>query len=86
MASEQEDISTEEILASIRSILLEKREADLKEPVFELTKDMVYKKLSALYPDLNLTADEIIEKYADLFADEEKNRSQNARVSAKTDF
>ena len=38
----EDDISTEEILASIRSILLEKQEAASKEEIFELTKDMIY--------------------------------------------
>ncbi len=61
----EEDISTEEILASIRNILLEKNAAEESEPVFELTKDMIYK--SAYLPDFNASTDQMIDAYAHLF-------------------
>ena len=67
-----ENISTEEILASIRNILLEKQEAEAKEPIFELTQDMVRK--ISLDADFNKVADEIIRQYAALFAFEKSKQ------------
>lgn len=68
----EEDISTEEILASIRNILLEKQEVESKEEIFELTKDMLQK--AVLKPDFNKVADEILKQYAALFAYEQKKQ------------
>lgn len=85
MAQEEEDISTEEILASIRSILLEKQEAASKEEIFELTKEMIHK--SSLELDFNRVADQILEEYAAIFAyEEDENKKNTNRVSEKTDL
>ncbi|MBP5615782.1 MAG: hypothetical protein J6X42_04455 [Alphaproteobacteria bacterium] len=65
MEQEEEEISTEEILASIRSILLEKQEQDADEPVFELTKAMIYR--PAFEPDFNKATDKMIDDYAAFF-------------------
>ena len=65
MDEQEEEISTEEILASIRSILLEKQEQDNDEPVFELTKAMIYK--PALQADFNKATDKMIDDYAGFF-------------------
>ena len=74
MTEEQEEnISTEEILASIRNILLEKQEAEAKEEIFELTKDMIRKPV--LKPDFNKVADEVLKQYAALFAYEQKKQN-----------
>ena len=80
---QDEEISTEEILASIRSILLEKQEAAAKEEIFELTKDMIHK--SALGPDFNKITDEILAEYATIFAYyENQNKRKDVRVREKT--
>ena len=71
----QEEISTEEILASIRNILLEKQEAEANEEIFELTKDMLQK--LPFNPDFNKIADDILQQYAALFAFE-KNKQNKA--------
>lgn len=82
---QEQDISTEEILASIRSILLEKQEEASKEEIFELTKEMIHK--SPLSLDFNKIADQILEEYAAVFAYEErKNRQKEVRVREKTDL
>ncbi len=80
----EDDISTEEILASIRSILLEKQEAASKEEIFELTKDMIYKAYRRT--DFNKVADEMIKDYAAIFAYEEEKNKQAGRVPEKTDL
>jgi len=83
--AQEEDISTEEILASIRSILLEKQEAASKEEVFELTKEMIHK--SSLNLDYNKVVDEILKEYASIFAyEEDEAKKQNVRVPEKTDL
>ena len=81
----QEDISTEEILASIRGILLEKQEAASKEEIFELTKEMIHK--SSMELDYNKIADQILEEYASIFAYEENEaKKQKVRVQEKADL
>lgn len=70
---QQEDISTEEILASIRNILLEKQQAEANEEIFELTQDMLQK--ISFGPDFNEIADDIIQQYAALFSYEKKKQS-----------
>lgn len=65
MDEQEEEISTEEILASIRSILLEKQDQDADEPVFELTQAMIYK--PSLEPDFNKATDKMIDDYAAFF-------------------
>ncbi|HCU59120.1 MAG TPA: hypothetical protein DIC64_03975 [Alphaproteobacteria bacterium] len=81
----QEDISTEEILASIRSILLEKQEIASKEEVFELTKEMIHK--SSLELDYNKVVDEVLKEYAAIFeAEEAEAKKQEVRVPEKTDL
>ena len=83
--AQEEDISTEEILASIRSILLEKQEAASKEEIFELTKEMIHK--SSLQLDFNKVADEILADYAAIFAyEEDEAKKQNVRVPEKADL
>ena len=85
MAQDEDDISTEEILASIRSILLEKQEAASKEEIFELTKEMVHR--SSLELDYNKVADEILKEYAAIFAyEEDEAKKQNVRVQEKADL
>jgi len=80
-----EDVSTEEILASIRSILLEKQEALSKEEIFELTRDMVYK--TASRAGFDRVTDEMINDVALLFEQEaRKNEKSVVRVRAKTDL
>jgi len=70
--TDEENISTEEILASIRNILLEKQEAEAAEEIFELTQDMLQK--PSLKPDFNKTTDEILKQYAALFAYEQRKQ------------
>lgn len=82
---QEQDISTEEILASIRNILLEKQEEASKEEIFELTKEMIHK--SALSLDFNKIADQILQEYAAIFDYEErKNKEKEVRVREKTDL
>lgn len=82
---QEEDISTEEILASIRNILLEKQEEASKEEIFELTKEMIHK--SPLSIDFNKVADQILQEYAAIFEYEErKNKEKEVRVREKTDL
>ena len=64
MENQEDEISTEEILASIRNILLEKQEQDAAEPVFELTKSMIYR--PSIEPDYNNATDSMIDEYAAL--------------------
>lgn len=87
MADEQ-DLSMEEVLASIRSILWEKEvnksnEALLHDyakeeemPVFELSKDMLVKGWALPYEYTNWNFDDvaarILHKYADIFSSEKK--------------
>ena len=87
MADEQ-DLSMEEVLASIRSILWEKEvnksnEALLHDyakekemPVFELSKDMLVKGWALPYEYSNWNFDDvaarILHKYADIFSSEKK--------------
>ncbi len=87
MADEQ-DLSMEEVLASIRSILWEKEVnksndallhdyAKEKEmPVFELSKDMLVKGWALPYEYTNWNFDDvaarILHKYADIFSSEKK--------------
>ena len=79
--TDEEDISTEEILASIRSILLEKQEAEASEEVFELTKEMLQKPF--LKPDFNKITDEILKQYTALFTYEQK-RQKAAAINQQT--
>jgi len=72
MTENEENISTEEILASIRNILLEKQETEAKEEIFELTKEMIQKPV--LKPDFNKITDKIIKQYAALFAYEKRKQ------------
>lgn len=82
--SETEEISTEEILTSIRNILLEKKEVVSKENVLELTKEMIYKKSCKV--DYNKVADEILSQYATVFKlEENKNKEQKSQESEKTE-
>ena len=87
MADEQ-DLSMEEVLASIRSILWEKevnksndallhdyvKEEEM--PVFELSKDMLVKGWALPYEYTNWNFDDvaarILHKYADIFSSEKK--------------
>ena len=85
MTDQADEISTEEILASIRGILLEKQEIASKEEIFELTKEMVHK--SSLSLDFNKVADQILEEYAQIFEMEENEaKKQEVRVPEKTDL
>ena len=63
--TEEEEISTEEVLASIRNILLEKKEAEALEPAFELTKEMLYKPV--VEPNFNASADQMMDEFASFF-------------------
>ncbi|MBR2299490.1 MAG: hypothetical protein IJ870_02825 [Alphaproteobacteria bacterium] len=82
---QNDDISTEEILASIRNILLEKQEIASKEEVFELTKEMIHK--SSLELDYNKVVDEVLKQYAAIFeAEETEAKKQEVRVPEKTDL
>ena len=80
----EDDISTEEILASIRSILLEKQEAASKEEIFELTREMIYK--ASARADFNRVADSMIKDYAAVFDYIEKHTNSGVRVPEKTDL
>jgi len=71
---QEEDISTEEILASIRNILLEKQQAESQEKIVELTKDMLQK--YSLKTDFNKVADEVLQQYAALFAFEQTKKAK----------
>jgi len=82
--AQEEDISTEEILASIRSILLEKQEAASKEEIFELTKEMIHR--SSLELDYNKVVDRVLEEYAAIFAYEENEaKEKSASESTQAD-
>lgn len=70
--SEEENISTEEVLASIRNILLEKQTIEAHEEIFELTQDMLQKPV--LKPDFNKVADEVLKHYAALFSFEQRKQ------------
>ena len=76
--TEEENISTEEILASIRNILLEKQEVEAVEEIFELTKEMLQKPV--LKPDFNKVTDEILKQYAALFAYEQRKQKAKAAI------
>jgi len=76
--TEEENISTEEILASIRNILLEKQEVEAGEEIFELTKEMLQKPV--LKPDFNKVTDEILKQYAALFAYEQRKQKAKAAI------
>lgn len=80
--NEAEEISTEEILTSIRNILLEKKENFSKEDVLELTKDMIYKKSYKV--DYNRVADEILESFSVVLTPPQKK--EDDRVSVKADL
>jgi len=69
--NEEDDISTEEILASIRTILLEKQEKEDAEDVLDLTEDMIYR--PSVEPDFNGAADQMMDDYAALFEPKTKN-------------
>lgn len=81
--TDTDDISTEEILASIRTILLEKEQQKMvdDEKIFELTKEMIFKKSKP--ENLDDAADEMLARYALILNAEEK---ENVRVSVKTDL
>lgn len=70
--TDEENISTEEVLASIRNILLEKQNIEAAEQIFELTQDMLQK--PSLKPDFNKVADEILRHYAALFSYEQRKQ------------
>lgn len=74
--TEEENISTEEILASIRNILLEKQEIEADEEIFELTEEMLQKPV--LKADFNKVTDEILKQYAALFAYEQRKQKAQA--------
>ena len=80
---QEENISTEEILASIRNVLLEKQEADAKEVVFELTKDMIQKPV--LKPDFNKITDSVLKQYAALFAYEQRKQKIASTIQQTND-
>lgn len=81
--TDTDDISTEEILASIRTILLEKEQQKMvdDEKIFELTKEMIFKKSKP--ENLDDEAAEMLARYALILNAEEK---ENVRVSVKTDL
>ena len=79
--TDEENISTEEILASIRNILLEKQEAEDAEEIFELTAEMLQK--PSVKPDFNKVTDEILKQYAALFAFEQKKQKAAAETTNK---
>lgn len=80
--SETEEISTEEILTSIRNILLEKKEVVSKEDILELTKDMIYKKSYKV--DYDKVAGEIIKEFSVILTPHKEK--EDDRVSEKTDL
>ena len=79
--SETEEISTEEILTSIRNILLEKKEVVSKEDILELTKDMIYKKSYKV--DYDKVAGEIIKEFSVILNTKNQAQEQNVQELEK---